>query len=52
MKRREFIYKGIGAGLMTGIGLHSNLFGSVLPGKTFGPASPYDMVAIRAEKQK
>ncbi|MGV8094471.1 MAG: DUF362 domain-containing protein [Mangrovibacterium sp.] len=47
MKRRDFIYKGIGAGLMTGIGLHSNLFGSVLPGKIQNPASPYDMVAIR-----
>lgn len=47
MKRRDFIYKGIGAGLLTGIGFHSNLFGSVMPGKSIGPASLYDMVAIR-----
>ena len=47
MKRRDFICKGIGAGLMTGIGLHSDLFGNVIPGKAFKSASPYDMVAIR-----
>ncbi len=47
MKRRDFIYKGIGAGLLTSVGFHSELLGSVLPGKALGPASPYDMVAIR-----
>jgi len=47
MKRRDFIYKGIGVGLLTGVGLHSNLFGSVISGKTYGQAAPYDMIAIR-----
>lgn len=47
MKRRDFIYKGIGAGLLTSVGFRSELLGSVLQGKTFGPASPYDMVAIK-----
>ncbi len=47
MKRRDFIYRGIGAGLVTGMGFHSYLFGSVTPGKGFKPISPYDMVAVR-----
>ncbi|MGE4586009.1 MAG: DUF362 domain-containing protein [Mangrovibacterium sp.] len=47
MRRRDFIYKGIGAGLLTGVGLRSNLFGSVLPGQAVEGASPYDLVAVR-----
>ncbi|MGV8138012.1 MAG: DUF362 domain-containing protein [Mangrovibacterium sp.] len=47
MKRRDFICKGIGAGLLTSVSFHAELFGGVLPGKAFSPASPYDMVAIK-----
>ncbi len=46
MKRRDFISKSIGAGLLAGAGLHSSVWGSVISGAT-GEASPYDMVAIR-----
>lgn len=47
MKRRDFLYKGIGAGLLTGMGLHSNLLASVIPGQSGVAATPFDMVAIR-----
>ncbi|MEL7587169.1 MAG: DUF362 domain-containing protein [Prolixibacteraceae bacterium] len=45
MKRRDFIYKGIGTGLLTSMGLHTSVFGSV--SQALGNASPFDMVAIR-----
>lgn len=43
MKRRDFIYKGIGAGLITSVGFRHDVLGNVLA----GTAAPWDMVAIR-----
>lgn len=50
MKRRDFIFKGVGAGLAAGIGLSANIFGEtangMLSSATSG-ATPFDLVAIK-----
>ena len=45
MKRRDFIFNSVGAGLATGMGLYSNnLFGSV---SQVSADLPYDMIAVK-----
>lgn len=50
MKRRDFIYKGFGAGLVAGIGLNSDIFasGSNMNASSF--LAPYDLVAIKGNE--
>jgi uncharacterized protein (DUF362 family) len=49
MKRRDFIFKGVGAGLFTGIGLTTNAFGRKFENLSSSAAlaAPYDLVAIK-----
>lgn len=47
MKRRDFIFKGIGAGVITGAGLSTNAFGEVFGNMAANAASPFDLVAVR-----
>lgn len=49
MKRRDFIYKGIGAGVIAGVGINSELFAKTTEyteSSVFAGNSPYDLVAI------
>ena len=47
MKRRDFIFKSIGAGLAAGIGMSSKTFGESLHSFAVPGTLPYDMVAIK-----
>ena len=50
MKRRDFIFKGVGVGLAAGIGLTTNIFGETASNLASAGAtgiSPFDLVAIK-----
>ena len=47
MQRRDFIFKGVGAGILTGIGLSSNVFGESFGNMAASGAAPFDLVAVR-----
>ena len=47
MKRREFIQKSVGAGLMTGAALSFGSVGNLLANTSSVPDLPYDMIAIK-----
>lgn len=50
MKRRDFIYKGFGAGLVAGIGLNSDIFASESNMNASSFLAPYDLVAIKGNE--
>jgi uncharacterized protein (DUF362 family) len=47
MKRRDFIFNGIGAGVLTGVGLSTNAFGESFANMATSGASAFDLVAVR-----
>jgi uncharacterized protein (DUF362 family) len=47
MKRREFIQKGMGAGIAAGAALTLGGFGKLASGYPFNPETPYDLVAVK-----
>jgi uncharacterized protein (DUF362 family) len=47
MKRRDFIYKGFGAGLLAGVGLNSELFAKTGENYVSSATALYDLVAIK-----
>jgi uncharacterized protein (DUF362 family) len=46
MRRRDFIFKGVGAGLAAGIGLSTDVFAGNFNGMASVAAGPYDLVAV------
>jgi uncharacterized protein (DUF362 family) len=50
MKRRDFICKGLGAGLIAGVGLNSDIFGAGANLNTSSGLASYDLVAIKGNE--
>jgi uncharacterized protein (DUF362 family) len=50
MQRRDFLFKGIGAGLLAGIGANSDLFAKASESYKYNGIASYDLVAIRGNE--